>query len=180
MPAPEMRLRMTDKTSDALARFDAVLVDAKDAETIWRGLQDLADAVVGARLFTVMQLDWAREESVRAYTNHPQEYPVSGAKPINRTHWFETIHVERKPFVANTIKDIANVFPDHELIWSLGCGSVVNLPVFVGGQMLGTVNLLDAEHYYTPERVAAIVAQLSIPSKAAFLAVKAGSLAARA
>ena len=62
------------------------------------------------------------------------------------------------------------MFPDHAKIWSLGCGSVINTPVIVADQMLGTVNLLHEEQYYTPQRVAD-AGLLALPAKAAFLAV---------
>ncbi|CAI2935189.1 GAF domain-containing protein [Aminobacter niigataensis] len=159
------------KLAEALVAFDAAIATMTEVEGVWKALQALADVVVGAKLFTVMKLDWASELSSRTYTSHPDTYPVSGTKPMNRTHWFDTIHVQRKPFVANTIKDIADVFPDHETIWSLGCGSVLNWPVFVGDTMLGTVNMLHEEHYYTPQRVEA-AKQLSLAAKAAFLAVE--------
>jgi len=159
------------KLAEALAGFDAAIATTTEVEGVWKALQALADVVVGAKLFTVMKLDWASELSSRTYTSHPDTYPVSGTKPMNRTHWFDTIHVQRKPFVANTIKDIADVFPDHETIWSLGCGSVLNWPVFVGDTMLGTVNMLHEEHYYTPQRVEA-ANRLSLAAKAAFLAVE--------
>ena len=71
--------------------------------------------------------------------------------------------------MANTIEDIAKVFPDHELIKSLGCESVINLPVYIGGEMLGTVNCLDVAHHYTPERVERAKTLLNIPSKLAFM-----------
>ncbi len=157
--------------AEALAAFDAAIATTTEVEGVWKALQALADVVVGAKLFTVMKLDWANDRSGRTYTSHPDAYPVSGTKPINRTHWFDTIHVKRQPFVANTIKDIADVFPDHETIWSLGCGSVLNWPVFVGDKMLGTVNMLHEEHFYTPVRVEA-AKQLSLAAKAAFLAVE--------
>lgn len=159
------------KLAEALVAFDAAMATTTEVEGVWKALQALADVVVGAKLFTVMKLDWASELSSRTYTSHPDTYPVSGTKPMNRTHWFDTIHVQRKPFVANTIKDIADVFPDHETIWSLGCGSVLNWPVFVGDTMLGTVNMLHEEHYYTPQRVEA-ANRLSLAAKAAFLAVE--------
>ena len=90
-------------------------------------------------------------------------------RELNRTHWFDIVHGERRPFVANTIEEIAEVFPDHETIRSLGCGSVINLPVVIADQLAGTLNLLDEEHYYTAERDEAAKA-LSLPAKAAFLA----------
>ncbi len=100
------------------------------------------------------------------------ELPASGTKPTHRNEWFDIVHGERRAFVANTIEDIAKVFPDHELIKSLGCESVINLPVYIGGEMLGTVNCLDVAHHYTPERVERALALLNIPSKLAFLAAK--------
>ena len=106
--------------------------------------------LVGAKLFTVMTVDWDNERAGRIFTSHPEAYPVSGSKPIHRDAWFDVVHKERKPFVANTIADIAKVFPDHETIWGLGCGSVVNLPIEIAGAMVGTVNLLDAEQFLHP------------------------------
>ena len=67
--------------------------------------------------------------------------------------WSRTVIEERKTFVANSIEAIAEVFPDHELIRSLGCGSVVNLPVVFNGMVIGVANALDAFGHYTPERV---------------------------
>ena len=75
-----------------------------------------------------------------------------------------------KLFVANTIADIAKVFPDHEKIWSLGCGSVVNLPVIIEGQLAATINMLHEEHYYSPARVELIERHLSLPARRACLA----------
>lgn len=48
----------------------------------------------------------------------------------------------RLAFVANTLEDIAQVFPDHPIIKSLGCGAVINMPVFLAGRFMGTVNVL--------------------------------------
>lgn len=163
---------MTDPAiAKALADFDAAIATAQDAEAPWRALEALAQVVVGAKLFTVMKVDWANDRSGRVYSSHPVDYPVSGTKPINRTHWFDSIHTQRKPFVANTIAGIAEVFPDHEIIWSLGCGSVLNYPVSIGGDMIGTVNLLHEEHFYTPEKVKA-AEMLSQPAKLAFTAAE--------
>ncbi|MGQ3211850.1 MAG: GAF domain-containing protein [Shinella sp.] len=117
-----------------------------------------------------MEANIAEEISSRSYSSDPESYPVSGSKPINRTRWFDAIHVERQSFVANTIADIATVFPDHEQIWSLGCGSVVNLPIFIADDFMGTMNILHEEHFYTSERVKLVTDVLSIPAKLAFLA----------
>lgn len=155
--------------ANALAGLDAAIAARRTAPPIWAALEMLARAAVGAKLFTVMQVDFERDLAARVHTSDPVSYAVSGTKPINRTHWFDIVHGERRPFVANTIEEIAEVFPDHETIRSLGCGSVINLPVVIADQLAGTVNLLHEDHYYTAERVEAAKA-LSLPAKAAFLA----------
>jgi len=160
---------MTDKTQAALKAFDTAIATLKHADDAWQALRVLAETLVGAKLFTVMTVDWENERAGRVFTSHPEQYPVSGTKPLHYDSWFDVVHKERQPFVANTIADIAKVFPDHALIWSLGCGSVVNLPIEIAGAMVGTVNLLDAEHFYTAERVAATEA-LKLPAKTAYLA----------
>jgi hypothetical protein len=155
--------------AEAVAEFDAALAVSKGPAAVWTALQALAQNVVGAKLFTVMQVDFEKDVAGRVHTSDPVNYALSGTKPINRTRWFDIVHVERRPFVANTIAEIAEVFPDHETIRSLGCGSVVNLPVVIADELAGTINLLHEEHYYTPERVRA-AERLLLPAKAAFLA----------
>ena len=160
---------MTTDHTEALVAFDRAIAAEGGSAAAFAALETLAQSVVGVKLFTVMEADMAADISRRSYSSDPASYPVSGSKPINRTHWFDVIHTERRPFVANTIADIAEVFPDHEQIWSLGCGSVVNLPIFIGGDFIGTMNMLHEEHFYTPERVKLVTDVLSIPAKLALL-----------
>jgi len=144
------------------------------AETIagqspWPALQALAQRIVGAKLFTILKTDLDAGVSRRLYTNMPDAYPVSGTKPLTVTPWFEQVIARKQMFVMNTNEEIAQHFFDHELIISLGCGSCVNMPVAVRGRILGTVNMLNEEHYFTEERVA-LVEHLRIPAMVAFLA----------
>lgn len=157
---------MTD-TSAALAQFDAAIAEATTAEAAFAALQRLCEASVGVKLFTYMTVDMENELARRAYTSDAANYPTSGTKPIHYDAWFDVVHKQRQYFVANTIADIAKVFADHELINSLGCQSVVNMPVILGGELVGTVNMLDVEGYYTPERVQTIRDVLSVPAKLA-------------
>lgn len=152
-----------------LAAFDRAIANDTRPDAPWIALETLARKVIGARLFTTMTVDMKNEVARRAYTSDPVSYPSSGTKPIRYDSWFDIVHKERRSFVANTIEDIAVVFPDYELINSLGCQSVVNIPVEVGGELLGTVNCLDVADHYTPERVAASEL-LKMPARLAFLA----------
>ena len=148
---------------------DAVAAAGK-ADEIWAALNTLAEATVPCRLFTVMTVDNKNQLARRAYSSDMKNYPVSGTKPIHRDRWFCIVHDEKRTFVANTISDIATVFPDFELIKSLGCGAVINLPVVLRGQLAATINLLDAEQAYTPELVAQAESRLRFPAMLAVLA----------
>ena len=87
--------------------------------------------------------------------------------------WVETVLDGKRPFSALTIEEIAVVFPDYELIRSLGCESAMNLPVVVGGEVIGTVNLLHEKGYYTEARVKQAAAELLPFATVAFLAASA-------
>jgi transcriptional regulator with GAF, ATPase, and Fis domain len=160
---------MTDFAA-ALLEFDRALGAATRPDAAFDALLALTRAIVGVRLFTVMTVDMDRMLARRTYTSDPENYPCSGTKPVEMNRWFEVVHSRREMFVANTLAEIAEVFPDHALIGSLGCGSVVNLPIVLGGQLVATMNILDLEHHYSPERISVIGAYISLPAKAALLA----------
>ncbi|WEK06685.1 MAG: GAF domain-containing protein [Candidatus Devosia phytovorans] len=157
---------MTDHTT-ALAQFNAEIALAKGQDAAFNALQTLVQSVVGAKLFTVMIVDMEKEESSRAFTSHPVDYPTSGTKPLNYGPWFDLVHKQRAYYVANTIEDISKLLFDYELINALGCQSIVNMPVFLGDEMLGSVNMLNVEGYFTEERVQVIRDVLEIPAKLA-------------
>ncbi len=113
----------------------------------------------GARLFTVTVQDPAKGLVRRAYTSHPDDYPLSGTKPIGDDAWSRQVLVLGQSFVANTTADFAGLFPDHAQINALGCQSALNIPVKrADGAVVGTVNILDAEGHFTPARIAAFEA----------------------
>lgn len=144
-------------TTDWKAFLAAVAGADQPAATL-AALQDVFRGAVEARLFTVMIYQQKTGLASRIHTSHPRDYPVSGTKPLSQGLWSKTVIDERRCFVANTIEAIAEVFPDHQLIKSLGCESVVNLPVLFADEVIGTVNLLDVRGCYTAEQVARIEA----------------------
>jgi len=148
-------------SAHAFADFDTALATAESPDAVWDALCALARATVGARLFTIMELDPSEQVARRAYTSHPAQYPTSGTKPFEMNPWFDTVMGRQDTFVANTIEEIAQVFGDHLLIHSLGCASVVNQPLIVEGRLVGTMNLLDEAGHYTPDKVAYVRTVLS-------------------
>lgn len=150
------------------AEFTQTFAKATDPQDIFAALARLTDRIVGVKLFTIMIHDPVTREAGRIYSNMPDAYPVSGKKPANETDWSRQVIGEHNTFVANDINAIAEVFYDHELIQSLGCESVINIPVIIGGRVLGTINCLHEAGYYTPERVNAAEA-LKLPGAACLL-----------
>jgi len=158
-------------TTPHLVQFNAALSAATTADAAQAALHRLADALVGARLFTVMTVDMTTELASRSYTSDPESYPTSGTKPVIPNAWTAQVIDRHEMFVANTLEEIAEVFPDHELIGKLGCGAVINLPVVHKGALIATINMLDVEHTYSAERQKIAIAELTLPALATLLVV---------
>jgi len=60
------------------------------------------------------------------------------------------------------------VFFDHELIASLGCASVLNVPVVWDDRVLGTINLLHEAEWYdeADAPIGLAFANLAVPALA--------------
>jgi len=138
---------MTDIT-EALAK-------AHQPDATYAAVEALVQETIGAKLFTIMEIDRDKCVARRSYTNMPDAYPATGEKPLRNDAWSEQVQDKRQTFVANTIEEIAAVFGDHELIQSLGCESCLNLPIEVGGSVIGTLNCLHEAGHYTADKVAA-------------------------
>jgi hypothetical protein len=148
--------------------FDSQLAAATTPEAAWQALQDLVQSTVGAKLFTIMTIDMEAMIARRAYSSDPVNYPAAGTKPITPNRWLDHVHGKGLTFVANTLAEIDTVFPDAALIGRLGCGSVINLPIRQDGQLVATMNILHAEHHYTPDRVKFTEAKLAAPAEQAY------------
>ena len=105
---------------------------------VFADLHRAAEALGGARLFTVSVQDTAAGLARRAYTSDAAAYPLSVPKPIQQDDWSRRVLVEGQPFIANTTAEFAPYFFDHAQINALGCFSAANLPVIVAGEVLGS------------------------------------------
>ena len=136
-----------------LQSFTAI-AETGTPQQIFTALEEWVQQDVGAIICSGSVFDLAAGKSRRIHTNQPEIYPVSGLKDIIPNAWTAQVLDGRTSFVANTLAEIAAVFPDHPIIRSLGCGSVMNMPVFLAGRFMGTVNILHEPGYYTVDRVA--------------------------
>ncbi|MCU1518107.1 MAG: hypothetical protein JWQ75_2828 [Pseudarthrobacter sp.] len=113
----------------------------------------------GVILFTALQ--WIPETSTlrRIFTSHPDAYPVGAEKTVEiSAGWLDAVIAGKKPFLAADLQSLQEVFTDVELIRSLGCGAVINLPVLHHGAIVGVLALLDAEGTYTNASVSTAAA----------------------
>ena len=152
---------MTDAAAIVAAHADP---DQPDAT--FRALDAALAATPGHILFTVLVHHPGLRQSERFYSNKPAEYPVGGRKPVTDSPWMKQVIGAGQPYIGRTRDDIREAFYDHELIVSLGCESVLNLPVRWRGQTVGTLNLLHRAGFYEPAQVAgvALLGHLALPA----------------
>ena len=137
-------------------RLAAVLAatDGAPAEA-FAALHGIAEALVGARMFTVLRFDLGKRIATRLYSTHEAVYPTGVDDPLGDTIWERTLIEERRPLVLNDPQAMSTLLPNVPELLALGCGSMLNLPVVVRGKPLAALNLLHDTGRYTPERVAA-------------------------
>lgn len=161
---------ITMTRSDPFPRLHAVadsLAAADQPVAFFAALEDAMAKAIGHRLFTIMRHDPTAGRNRRVYSSDPAAYPVSGSKPVNWEHpWARRILIEGQPWVGVNAADIVWAFPDHEKIAGMGLASAMNLPVRWGGRILGSVNLLHEEGYYTETDAAlgSIFAAFAVPA----------------
>ena len=140
--------------------------DILQPQATFEAIDRASAAVIGHRLFTILVHHRAARESERIYSNMPQAYPVQGRKPVTGSPWMQQVMEQGRPYIGRNADDIREVFFDHELILSLGCESVLNIPLRWRGQTVGTLNLLHRADWYKPEHIelATVFAQLALPA----------------
>jgi hypothetical protein len=140
--------------------------DPDQPGTTFRALDAALSRAPGHILFTILVHHPALRQSERFYSNRPAEYPVGGRKPVTDTPWMQQVIQRGRPYIGRTRADIRDVFYDYELIWSLGCESVLNLPIRWRGETLGTLNLLHRAGHYEDAQIprVALLGHLALPA----------------
>jgi hypothetical protein len=159
-----------------LSRVAAALAAPGQPEPGFVALDHAFRETLGHKLFTILLFHADTGDSERFYTNQPEAYPVGGRKALNPTFWTRQVLEDQTPYLGRTYDDIRAVFFDHELIRSLGCEAVLNLPVVFDGRTLGTINLLhEAGWYQEADAVrGGAIASLAVPGLAMLQRAAAG------
>ena len=136
--------------------FLALVRQSGPAEPLFDFVAGLIGEAIGSKLTTATLFDVPAGRLRRLYTQNAEAYAVGGFKPIPRNRWTETLIGRQQIYTALSLEAIAVDFADWQLIGSLGCESIANLPIVVGGQTIGAFNLLHEAGYYTAERLARV------------------------
>ena len=142
---------MTTDPAAILSELDGVgaaIAGGSGAADVYRGVETALARLIGHRLFTLLAVLPGGEEVQRFWSSDPAAYPLTGRKRVGPTPWGERVLAGRQSYLGRNAGDIRWAFADHELIASLGLGSVINVPVIQYGTVLGTMNLLHAEGHY--------------------------------
>ncbi|HEY2022633.1 GAF domain-containing protein [Paraburkholderia sp.] len=133
-------------------------------EAVWDEFERSLTEVFGQRLFTVLAYDDSSSRLGRLHSNRVDINPIGGLKRVTPSRWSAQVLQRGEVFIGSTREDIKAVFSEYQVLWSIGCESVLNIPVRKNGVTLGTMNLLgDAGLYdHADLEVASIFAQLAV------------------
>jgi hypothetical protein len=161
-----MTRRQRALTIDDLAALARLSFAPHDPAQLYAAIDRLLQEVIGHKLFTLMRVHEAAAEVERIYSSNEAVYPVGGRKGKRGTPWSQAVLDRGEVFVARDPDEVRAAFADHELIFSLGIGSIMNIPIGYRGLRLGTMNISHDAGWFD-DRDAAIgrlVAPFMVPS----------------
>ncbi|HEX3952072.1 MAG TPA: GAF domain-containing protein [Stellaceae bacterium] len=134
-----------------LAALADTSAGAPAADAVFRAVEGVAARVIGFRMLTIMRLHPASAEVERLYSSLPEAYPVSGRKPKQGTAWGAQVLDRGEVFLAATPEAVRESFTDYALLFSLGIGAILNVPIRFRGASLGTLNICHEAGWFRDE-----------------------------
>jgi GAF domain-containing protein len=153
-------------TTTDLAALAALSAGAHEAAQLYAAVDAVVQKVIGHKLFTIMRVHEAAQEVERLHSSNEAAYPVGGRKQKRDTHWGRVVLDEGQVFIARTPDAVREAFADYELIFSLGVGSIMNVPINYRGRSLGTMNISHEAGWFREQDAAAgrLLAALLVPA----------------
>ncbi len=125
----------------------------KESSLIFNSLDNILNDFIGHKLFTILKFDKINSKLERIYTSNPKAYPLQGKKDVIRNFWQVQVLEMGVVCIGYNSQDIKNSFADFDLIEKLGCRSFMIIPVKSGDNIMGSVNLLHEESWYSDNDV---------------------------
>ena len=134
-------IRLSQKLSK-----DLKIVEDK---TFYKKIDKIINNLIGHKLITFTVIDEKLKYCERIYSNNNKIYPILGQKKMPKNIWSTKVLKKKQHFVCKSKNDIKKIFYDYDTIFSLGCGSIINLLVLFQSKPIGTINILNKENYYS-------------------------------
>ena len=143
----------TIKLNKKIAYLQKLKLLNKESGLIFNSLDNILNDFIGHKLFTILKFDKINSNLERVYTSKPREYPLQGKKDVIRNFWQVQVLEMGVVYIGYNSQDIKNSFADFDLIEKLGCRSFMIIPVKSGDNIMGSVNLLHEESWYSDNDV---------------------------
>lgn len=132
---------------------------------IYAAVDALVRDTVGYKLLTVLKFVEETQEVERLYSSDPKAYPIGGRKQLKSINKDHSLAASGEIFLAANPDEVKATFPDHELIFSLGVGAILNAPIRHAGRRLGTLNCCGLANSYGAREIEAakVLANLLVP-----------------
>jgi GAF domain-containing protein len=149
-----------------LAELTNLAASPHEPRALYAAVDALVQLVIGHRLFTILRVHEAGMEVERIYSSNTAAYPVGGRKQKQGTPWSKVVLDRGEVFVARTPDEVRNTFDDHALIFSLGVGSIMNVPIGYRGRRLGTMNISHEAGWFRDQDPVAgrLIAAVLVPA----------------
>ena len=147
------RIINTIKLNKKIAYLQKLKLLNKESGLIFNSLDNILNDFIGHKLFTILKFDKINSKLERIYTSNPREYPLQGKKDVIRNFWQVQVLEMGVVYIGYNSQDIKNSFADFDLIEKLGCRSFMIIPVKSGDNIMGSVNLLHEESWYSDNDV---------------------------
>ncbi|MEQ7918425.1 GAF domain-containing protein [Xanthomonas sp. WHRI 1810A] len=124
-----------------------------NADQLYRGIERLAEGVIGFKMLTVMRYDAASSELVRVFSNNVDQYPIGGSKVKADSVWKRTLLVGCQPVLSNCAEAVKVHFDDWQRLQNLGIEAILNIPITRQGRCVGTLNFGHQQGWFTDRHV---------------------------
>lgn len=163
-----------------LAAAAHALGHAADKQQQWAVISELLQELFGHQLFTA--LVYLKEQGLmgRIYTSDESISPLGGFKATGKGPWSTRVLDQGMRYIGSNADDIRSVFSEADALIARGLHSVLNIPVWSAGAVVGSLNLLSHQAAYDAvsqpviELIAAICAPIFLAEKEAAVRAVAG------
>jgi hypothetical protein len=160
-----------------LAQAAHGLGHAADKDQQWAVISTLLRDLFGHQLFTALVYLKDQRLMGRIYTSDESISPLGGFKATGKGPWSARVLDQGLGYIGSNENDIRSVFSEADALIARGLHSVLNIPVWSSGAVLGSLNLLSHKAAYdeVAQPVLELVAAMCAP---VFLAEKEAALRA--